>query len=99
MAVKSFYWKGESKRYAGQESDALDIYFEFLKRFPDSKFSEGVQYQMGVLYFNSRKYDLAEKYLTMAVNSYDNSVKARAFTMLGEISLEKKRLSFGKGIL
>src|ERR1035437_1534231 len=32
LAVKSFYWKGESKRYAGQESDALDIYFQFLQR-------------------------------------------------------------------
>jgi len=90
IAIKSFYWKGESKRYAGQESDALEIYFEFLQRFPDSKLSEGVQYQMGVLYFNSQKYDLAEKYLTAALNSYDNSVKSRAYTMLGEISLQKK---------
>ena len=96
LAVKSFYWKGESKRYAGQESDALDIYFEFLQRFPDSKFSEGVQYQMGVLYCNSKKYDLAEKYLKTAVNSYDNSVKSRAFTMLGEISLQKKDYAAAK---
>jgi TolA-binding protein len=97
LAVKSFYWKGESKRYAGQESDAIDIYFEFLKRFPENKLSEGVQYQMGVLYFNSRKFDLAEKYLNTAVNSYDNSVKARAFTMLGEISLQKKDYPSAKG--
>jgi TolA-binding protein len=96
LAVKSFYWKGESKRYAGQESDALDIYFEFLKRFPNNKLSEGIQYQMGALYYNSRKYDLAEKYLTTAVNSYDNSVKARAFTMLGEISLQKKDYTSAK---
>src|ERR1039457_939050 len=73
LAVKSFYWKGESKRYAGQESDALDIYFQFLQRFPNSKLSEGVRYQMGILYFNSKKFDLAEKYLKIAVNSYDNS--------------------------
>ena len=97
LAVKSFYWKGESKRYAGQELDALDIYFEFLKRFPDSKLSEGVQYQMGILYFNSKKYDLAEKYLNTAINSYDNSVKARAFTILGEISLQKKDSPAAKG--
>jgi TolA-binding protein len=97
LAVKSFYWKGESKRYAGQESDALDIYFEFLKRFPDSKLSEGVWYQIGVLYYNSKKNDLAEKYLSNAVNSYDNSVKARAFTMLGEISLQKKDYPAAKG--
>jgi TolA-binding protein len=97
LGVKSFYWKGESKRYAGQEADALEIYFEFLKRFPDSKLSDGVQYQMGVQYFNSGQYDLAEKYLITSVNSYDNSVKARAFTMLGEISLRKKGYPSAKG--
>jgi TolA-binding protein len=97
LGVKSFYWKGESKRYAGQESDALDIYIEFLKRFPKNKLSECVQYQLGALYFNSRKYDLAEKYLNSAVNSYDNSVKARAFTILGEISLQKKDYPSAKG--
>jgi TolA-binding protein len=97
LAVKSFYWKGESKRYAGQESDALDIYFQFLQRFPDSKLSESVRYQMGILYFNSKKFDLAEKYLKIAVNSYDNSVKSRAFTMLGEISLRKKEYPEAKG--
>jgi TolA-binding protein len=90
LAIKSFYWKGESKRYAGQELDALDIYFEFLKRFPDSKLAEGVQYQVGVLYFNSGNYDLAEKYLKTAVYSYDNSVKTRSYTMLGELALQKK---------
>jgi TolA-binding protein len=90
LAVKSFYWKGESKRYAGQESEALDIYFEYLKRFPESKLFNDVQYQMGVIYFNSRNFDLAEKYLNTASTSYDNSIEARAFTMLGEIYIQKK---------
>ena len=52
---------------------------------------------MAILYFNSKKFDLAEKYLKIAVNSYDNSVKARAFTMLGEISLQKKEYPDAKG--
>jgi TolA-binding protein len=90
LGIKSFYWKGESKRYAGQESEAFDIYFEFLKRFPDSKLFESVQYQVALLYFHSGNYDLAEKYLLTAVNSYDISVKARAFTILGEIELRRK---------
>ncbi|MDR3666032.1 MAG: tetratricopeptide repeat protein [Ignavibacteriaceae bacterium] len=96
LAVKSFYWKGESKRYAGQEEDALDIYFEFLKRYSDSKLAETIRYQVGVLYFNTGKYDLAEQYLSAALNSYDNSIKARAFTMLGELSLAKKDYNSAK---
>ncbi|MDR3610831.1 MAG: tetratricopeptide repeat protein [Ignavibacteriaceae bacterium] len=96
LAIKSFYWKGESKRYAGQESDALDIYIEFLKRFPDSKLSEGVQYQMGVIYFNSGNLEPAEKYLTTAINSYDNTVKVKAYTMLGEIALQRNEYPAAK---
>ena len=90
IAVKSFYWKAESKRYAGQDAEAFKIYQEFLKRFPDSELMNGVQYQLGLLYYNSKKFDLAEKYLQSSTQTSDNSVKARSFTVLGEIELDKK---------
>lgn len=90
LAVKSFYWKGESKRYAGQEADALDIYQDFIAKYPNNKLAAGVQYQLGVLYYNSEKFDLSKKYLESSLSSYDNSVKDRAYTMLGEINLQEK---------
>jgi tetratricopeptide (TPR) repeat protein len=90
LVAKSFYWKGESKRYAGQEADALDIYQAFIEKYPNNKLAAGAQYQLGVLYFNSRKFDLSKKYLESSLISYDNSVKDRGYTMLGEISLQEK---------
>ena len=93
LAVKSFYWKGESKRYAGQETDAYDIYLEFLKKYPDNKLAAGVQYQLGVLYYNSERYDVSKKYLQSSLNSYDISIRDKSYTMLGEINLQEKNYS------
>lgn len=90
IAVKSLYWKGESKRYGGQEQDALKVYREFLQKYPDNPLALTVQYQMGIIYYNGRKFDLAEKFLSSALNSKDKNVLARSFTMLGELNLEQK---------
>jgi TolA-binding protein len=87
LAIKSSYWKGEAKRYAGQEADAFDIYNDFIQKYPDNKLAAGVQYQLGVLYYNSRKFELSKKYLRISLTSYDNSVKARALTMPVIISI------------
>jgi len=90
LAINSFYWKAESKRYAGQEIAAFDIYQDFLNKYPNDQLINEVQYQLGVLYYNTGKYELAEKYLGNAVKSANNDIKARAYTMLGEIALNKK---------
>jgi len=90
ISIKSFYWKGESKRYAGQEQEAFSIYRDFIQKFPNHPLAATVQYQMGSIYFNSQRFDLAERYLNTAVNSNDNSIRARALTMLGEIYLNEK---------
>ncbi len=90
IALKSFYWKAESKRYAGQDQEAFKIFSDFEKYFPDSKLVENVRYQLGVLYFNNKKYDMATRYLHTATVAKDAETKAKAFTMLGEIELDKK---------
>lgn len=91
LAEKSFYWKAESKRYAGQEVEAFNLYKEFVEKFPRSPLVQGVQYQMGVLYFNSRQLDLSERYLLASTSSTDPLVRARAFTMLGDLELNKRQ--------
>ncbi len=90
LAVKSFYWKAESKRYAGQEDAAFNIYQQFLKRYPNNNLMKGVEYQLGLLYYNSKDYGLAEKYLKSSINASDNSVKARAYAVLGEMDLNNR---------
>ncbi len=93
IAVKSFFWKAEAKRYAGQTAQAFNIYKEFLLKYPDSDLGYGVQYQLGAVYFNDKKFDLAEKFLQTSLSAPDQSIKAKAYTLLGEIKLEQKNYS------
>ncbi len=97
LAEKASYWKAEAKRYAGQEDDAFELYSEFLKKYPDSKLAEDARYQLGGYYFKNRDYVASESYLKAASRSDDATIKARALTMLGELSLNKKNYEDAAG--
>lgn len=91
IAIKSFYWKAEAKRYSGEDEAAFNIYKEFLNKFPNNELASGVQYQMGVLYFDDKNFDNAQDYLTASESSPDNSIKIKALTLKGEINLSNKK--------
>ena len=96
IAVKSFYWKAEAKRYAGQEDEAFRIYGQFVEKYPNSELVKGVQYQMGVVYYNNKQFDQSERFLKDAMASSDQTIRAKAFTLLGEIELSRKQFSSAK---
>lgn len=91
LSVKSFYWKAESKRYAGYDKEASNLFKEFTAKYPDNKLVSGAEYQMGTLYFNAKNLDMSLEYLRSAISSPDNIIRARAYTLLGEIELNKKQ--------
>lgn len=91
IGVKSFYWKGEAKRYAGNEREALIIYEDFLKKCSESELVSSALYQIGVLLYTSGEYEKAAVALSKGVNTKDAEVRAKILTMLGEIELQKKR--------
>ncbi len=93
IAMKSFYWKGESQRYAGNDAESFNIYKDFLKKFPNSNLASGVKYQIGALYFDDEQYKQAQDYLSLAKNTSDNILKARAYTLLGDMELKNKNFS------
>ena len=90
IAIKSFFWKAESKRYAGQEAEAFNIYKEFLLKYPDNQLGYGVQYQLGLVYYNSKQDNLAKKFLQTAIESPEPITKAKALILMGEINIEQK---------
>jgi len=90
IAEKSFYWKAESKRYSGQGNEAFKLYQQFIKTYPSSSMIKGVEYQIGVLYYNAKNYNLALKYLRSAAATSDSTFKAKAYTLMGEIELDNK---------
>ncbi len=89
LAVKSFFWKAECKRYLGKNDEANEIYKQFLEKYPNDPLATEVQYQIGVVYFYKNNADLASRYLLTANASSDINVRAKAFTLLGEIELGK----------
>lgn len=93
IAVKSFFWKGESKRYAGKNQEAFDIYRQFLEKYPGHYLSDEVKYQIGALYFKDKNSELASRYLITSSGAQDRIVRAKSLTMLGEIELSNKQFT------
>lgn len=91
LAVSSFFWKGEALRYLGNTNEAFKIYEDFIKKFPQSELAYGAKYQIGVLYYNTKNYELSVNLLQKASSSSDDEVRAKSFTLLGEIALQQKK--------
>ncbi|MBE0571262.1 MAG: tetratricopeptide repeat protein [Ignavibacteriaceae bacterium] len=96
-AIKSFIWKGESKRYSGNPNEALIIFEDFLKRYPDHPSASLVESLIGLIYFDQNKFELSSQYLTNATSSDDPVTRAKAFTMIGEIELRNKNYIKARG--
>jgi len=96
-AIKSFIWKGESKRYSGNSNEALIIFEDFLKRYPNHPSSSLVESLIGLIYFDQNKFELSSQYLVNATSSDDPVTRAKAFTMIGEIELRNKNYIKARG--
>lgn len=89
IAIKSFFWKGEAKRYAGKEDEALQIFKSFLDKYPNEKLAQDAQFSIGLIYISKGNPDLASRFLLSANNDENNETRAKALTSLGEIELNK----------
>ncbi|UCH66054.1 MAG: tetratricopeptide repeat protein [Ignavibacterium sp.] len=96
IAIESFYWKAEANRYAGNNEAAIKIYRDLLIEHPNSFIIPKVEYELGLLYFNIQDLTLSKRYLLTAASSEQINVKARAFTLLGEIELNSKQYASAK---
>ncbi|MFC2119955.1 tetratricopeptide repeat protein, partial [Bacteroidota bacterium] len=91
IAVESYYWKAETKRYSGENSEAIKIYRNLLDEHSSSFIVPRVEYQLGLLYFNSKDINSSKRYLLTAASSEEADVRARAYTLLGELELNSKQ--------
>lgn len=96
IAVESYFWKAEAKRYSGKNNEAIGIYKALLSEFPSSYIIPRVENQLGLLYFNENDLNLSKRYLLIAATSEEIIVQARALTLLGEIELNKKQFASAK---
>jgi len=91
IGVKSFYWKGESKRYSGNEREALLIYEDFLKKNSGSDLVSSALYQIGVIHYSNGDLEKAYSALLSGAKTKDDVVRGKINTMLGEIELQNKK--------
>ena len=96
IAVESFFWKAESKRYSGKNEEAINIYRDLLTEHPKSFIVPRVEYELGLLYFDLHDLTLSKRYLLTAASSEETKVRSRAFTLLGEIELNNKQYASAK---
>lgn len=96
IGIYSYYWKAESKRYAGRENEAVVIFNEFLKKYPNSNFINDAKYNIGTIYFGDEKYKDSEKYLHQSLDSDVPNTGAKAYIILGEMNLKKQNYSDAK---
>src|SRR3990170_4345860 len=93
IGIYSFYWKAESKRYAGKTSEALAIFKEFYQKYPGSNLVSNAKYEVGGIYFTDNKFKDSEKYLLESVDSDNAIVKSKAYLLLGEMNLNNRNYS------
>jgi len=96
IAVESYYWKAEVKRYSGKNREAIKIYHDLLDGHSSSFIVPRVEYQLGLLYFNSKDSKSSKQYLLNATASKEDDVRARAYTLLGELELNSKQYASAK---
>ncbi len=90
LSISSLYWSGECKRYLGDEKSAGSIFKQFLEKYPSHPLASKAQLGIGSLYFNQSNTADAEKALLNATISDDKATRGRAYTLLGEMRLNRK---------
>lgn len=93
ISLKSIFWSAECKRYLGETEEASNIYNEFLAEYPDNELTDDVKLSLSIIQFNDHDIKTSERNLILASQSDDKVIRARAMTLLGEISLEEKKYS------
>jgi TolA-binding protein len=96
MKAISFFWSGECKRYLGDINGANEIFKEFIAKYPDNKLASRAQLGMGALVLNQSNSNDGEKALLNAALSGDVSTRGKAYTLLGELRLNKKKYEEAK---
>lgn len=96
IGINSFYWKAESRYYSGRKDEALAIFSEFVKNYPESELATNAKYQVGSIYFTSNSFKNSEEYLFESLNSDNSIVKSKAYLVLGEMNLKKQNYTLAK---
>ncbi|MBK8945659.1 MAG: tetratricopeptide repeat protein [Ignavibacteriae bacterium] len=90
IAIKSFYWSGESKRYEGDYNESIEIHKKFAEKYPNHPLAQRVKLNIGISKFSEKSFDESEESLLQSLKNSDPFTRSKSYTLLGEISLRRK---------
>ncbi len=86
----SLYWSGECKRYLGNVKEADEILKSFIAKYPENSLASKAQLGVGSINLTQSNSAEGERALLNATISNDQSTRGKAYTLLGEMRLNKK---------
>ncbi len=79
------FFKARNYHLAYRYGKALKYYDEFLKRYPDSGYTQDVLFYRGMLYFDIKKFNEAKNSFELIINKYPSKWKRASYYYLGRI--------------
>lgn len=96
ISVNSLFWSAECKRYNNKISEATKIYNEFLKKYPENPLAAKAKLSLGIVKYNKNNLKASERAIIASLKSADPRTRGKAFVLLGEINLDKKKFKTAK---
>ncbi len=97
LAERSSYWLGYISRNMSQNIQAIEEFKSYIEKYPDHIYSTHAKYQIGIIYFELKRFQVAESYLlSLLEDSTDDTIKSNSNIVLGAIALERKNFALAK---
>ncbi|MFA7290475.1 MAG: tetratricopeptide repeat protein, partial [Melioribacteraceae bacterium] len=96
VAITSFFWKAETQKYIGNFDRSIELFKEFIEKYPEHKYAEMAQLNIGSVNYRKSNTEESEKFLLRALKSRDKSTKAKSSILLGEIRMNQSKYSDAK---
>ncbi len=97
LAERSLYWLGYISRNLENNNQAIKEFNDYINRYPSSEYTTKARYQIGLVYYELRNFQEAERYLIEVIeDTLDEKTRASAALILGTISLERKNFRVAK---
>ncbi len=97
LAERSLYWLGFISRNLENNQRAIQEFSEYISKYPSSEFTSKAKYQIGLINYELKKYQDAERYLIEVIeDTLDEKNRASAALLLGTIALDRKNFRVAK---
>lgn len=97
LAERGNYWVGYISRNQGKFDRAIDEFNNYCKKYTNEEFTYEAKYQIGMIYYELKRYSEAETILlSILEGSINNKLRANINLILGSIALERKNLLLAK---